>query len=30
VAGGRVVRVHPGFDPETLRRLVAVLEDRAC
>jgi transposase len=30
VAGGRVVRVRPGFDPETLRRLVAVLEDRAC
>lgn len=30
VAGGRLVRVRPGFDPETLRRLVAVLEDRAC
>jgi len=30
VAGGQVVRVRPGFDPETLRRLVAVLEDRAC
>lgn len=30
VAGGRVVRVRPGFDPETLRQLVAVLEDRPC
>ena len=30
VAGGRVVRVRAGFDPETLRRVVAVLEDRAC
>lgn len=30
VAGGRTIRVRPGFDPETLRRLVAALEDRSC
>lgn len=30
VAGGRMIRVRPGFDPETLRRLVAALEDRPC
>lgn len=29
LAGGHTVRIRPGFDPETLRRLVAVLEDRA-
>jgi hypothetical protein len=27
---GRRVVVAPGFDPETLRRVVAVLEDRPC
>jgi transposase len=26
LAGGRTVRVAPGFDPATLRRLLAVLE----
>lgn len=29
LAGGHTVRIRPGFDAETLRRLVAVLEDRA-
>jgi hypothetical protein len=29
LAGGHAVRIRPGFDAETLRRLVAVLEDRA-
>jgi hypothetical protein len=28
LAGGHTVRVRPGFDAETLRRLVAVLENR--
>jgi len=28
LAGGRTIRIRPGFDAETLRRLVAVLEDR--
>jgi len=28
LAGGHTVRVRPGFDAETLKRLVAVLEDR--
>jgi hypothetical protein len=27
LAGGHIVRVRPGFDAETLKRLVAVLED---
>jgi transposase len=27
LAGGRCVRVPPGFDPVTLRRLLAVLEE---
>jgi hypothetical protein len=27
---GRRIVVGPGFDPETLRRVVAVLEDRPC
>lgn len=27
---GRRIMVAPGFDPETLRRVVAVLEDRPC
>ncbi|HEY2157419.1 MAG TPA: hypothetical protein VGH33_17455, partial [Isosphaeraceae bacterium] len=27
---GRRIVVEPGFDPETLRRVVAVLEDRPC
>lgn len=30
VAGGRVVRVRPGFDPQTLQRLVEALEGGAC
>ncbi|MEK6987433.1 MAG: hypothetical protein AABX97_04960 [Candidatus Thermoplasmatota archaeon] len=30
VAGGRTIRVRPGFDPETLKQLVAALEDRSC
>jgi len=30
VRGAHVVRVRPGFDPETLRRVLAVLEGRAC
>lgn len=30
VAGGSVVRVRPGFDAETLRRIVATLEGRVC
>lgn len=30
IAGGRTIRVRPGFDEETLRRLVAALENRAC
>jgi hypothetical protein len=29
LAGGHTVQIRPGFDAETLRRLVAVLEDRA-
>lgn len=29
LAGGHTVRIRPGFDAETLKRLVAVLEDRA-
>lgn len=28
LVGGHVVRIRPGFDAETLKRLVAVLEDR--
>ena len=29
--GGRTVRVHPGFDPATLRQLLTVLEEgRPC
>ena len=28
LGSGRVISVAPGFDPETLRRLVALLEDR--
>jgi hypothetical protein len=28
LAGGHTVRVRPGFDSETLRRLVGVLEER--
>lgn len=28
LAGGHTVRIRPGFDAETLKRLVAVLEDR--
>jgi hypothetical protein len=30
LAGGGVVRVRPGFDGETLGRLLATLEGRAC
>jgi hypothetical protein len=30
IAGGRTIRVRPGFDEETLTRLVAALENRAC
>jgi hypothetical protein len=30
LAGGHVVRVRPGFDAETLGRLLATLEGRAC
>ena len=31
VAGGRTLRVAPGFDPVTLRQLLAVLEEvRVC
>ena len=30
LAGGRVVRVQAGFDAETLGRLLATLEGRAC
>lgn len=30
IAGGHAIRVRPGFDPETLRRLVTALEDRPC
>jgi transposase-like protein len=30
VLGGRVVRVPAGFDPATLRQLLAVLEERPC
>lgn len=28
--GGRVVRVQPGFDVPTLRRVIAALEDLSC
>ncbi|MGZ3386484.1 MAG: IS66 family insertion sequence element accessory protein TnpA [Frankiaceae bacterium] len=27
---GRRIAVAPGFDPQTLRRLIAVVEDRPC
>jgi hypothetical protein len=30
LADGRAVRVAPGFDAATLRRLLAVLEGRPC
>jgi hypothetical protein len=30
LAGGRRVRVHPGFDEATLARVVAVLEAVSC
>ncbi len=30
LGAGRRVVVTPGFDPETLRRVVAVLEGRSC
>lgn len=30
IAGRHTIRVRPGFDPETLRRLVAALEERPC
>ena len=30
LAGGRAVRVAPGFDAATLRQLLAVLEGRPC
>jgi hypothetical protein len=30
LAGGRVVRVTPGFDTATLRQVLAVLEERPC
>ncbi len=30
LAGGECVRVTPGFDPATLRQLLAVLEGGAC
>lgn len=30
VAGGRLVRVRPGFDAELLRQLLAVLEEPPC
>lgn len=28
--GGRVVRIPPGFDPTTLRRVIATLEELPC
>jgi transposase len=30
LAGGRTVRVAPGFDAATLRRVLAVLEETSC
>jgi hypothetical protein len=30
VSNGRRIAVAPGFDPQTLRRLLAVVEDRSC
>jgi transposase-like protein len=30
LAGGQCIRVTPGFDPATLRQLLAVLEDEPC
>lgn len=30
IRGGRTIRVRPGFDEPTLRRLVAVLENPSC
>jgi transposase-like protein len=30
VAGGRVLRVRPGFDADLLRQLLAVLEEPSC
>ena len=30
LASGRVARVRPGFDAETLARVLAVLEERPC
>ena len=30
LVGGRLVRIRPGFDPETLKRLLGVLEGRPC
>jgi len=30
VSNGRRIVVAPGFDPQTLRRLLAVVEDRPC
>src|SRR5262245_6868841 len=30
LSGGRLLRVHGGFDAEVLRQLVAVLEERSC
>ena len=30
LGGGRHVGVHPGFDEETLRRVVSVLESEGC
>jgi hypothetical protein len=30
LSNGRRIAVAPGFDPETLRRLITVVEDRPC
>ena len=30
LADGRRIAVAPGFDPQTLRRLIAVVEERPC
>jgi transposase-like protein len=30
LAGGQCLRIPPGFDPDTLRAILAVLEDPSC
>lgn len=30
IGAGRVLRVNPGFDPNTLRQLLTILEEPAC